>query len=328
MATVQTRERSHSTRKPFGWIQRLYRKSSPHDFGDGENQAHALTPAATTEGAPFLGIGAQMDDSGGGNDMSSLRPTISTRAPSIAQSTVSNAAVRNVEAISSPVDSFDTDDSAHRLTTIQPADTLLAAPQTPAVRASNGVPTTRLTATHTDRQAVATVVSPALNEEASSGPTYSTSIHSSNRSSFPSIFTSKTVDTQPTIPHFTHPASIMSARNGGGLGANDNASMLTLASSSKGPHRRRLSTDTNCSVFAIAPASGRASFESSRTGQTDLRRASGPNNTNMLLFTDDGGTSTSPRPLGRVGDGPNSSRRSVSGFSTRSDTLTVGSSMT
>lgn len=162
-------------KKPFGWISKFYKKSHPTNVGE-------LTD--DTENA----------------DISSLRPTISTRVPS-------TSSIAHVEL--SPTESFETAQE-------------VIEPSAPSVQ--------------------------------------------SKESSIPSIFTTKTAETQPTI---AVPPSVMSSRASGYIGASDNASMLTLASSSKGPRRRR-SIDTNCSMRAIAPASARGSFESARTD--DVRR--------------------------------------------------------
>lgn len=319
MAAVQARDRAGATKKPFGWLQRLYKRSSATD-ADSRHYGSESTRIFGSQESPFLDTAASVSSNYAGNDSSSLRPTISTRPPSMAGSDSSHAAIHNVDAISSPVtvrrESAQTRSNSHTsepsvappihrdITTVSPTE--------------RNKSVSRVSSEHHDQHVEHRHNSTTGHEDFISRQTsrnYSESNESSKDSPIPSIFTARTVETQPTISHLAHPASILSSRTGGGLGANDNASMLTLASSSKGPRRRRNSTDTNCSVLAIAPASARASFDSSRTGVTDHRR---PLNTNSLVLSDDMHNSTSTRNI-RPNDA-NSSRRSVSGLSAMSDT--------
>lgn len=286
MTTVHPRERLHQSRRPFGWIARLYRRTPQIE----ELGPVSRTTSSISNGAPFLGLGSSAGNSFLINDTSSLRPTISTRPPSVAQSIASNAAVHDVEAISSPVTVIP--DSPHTLSRQEDDlnSTLVAppllpsgdghpsptkdiiAPDTSLVAEQGLALQTLTTSTGVDRETVSAAAS-----------------QSSKNSAMTSLFTTRTIETQPTVFHLSHRAgSFISSRTGNiGSGANDNASMLTLASSSKGTRRRRNSTDTNCSVLAIAPASARGSFESSRTGATDTRRT-GISNPGHLFFPDDG----------------------------------------
>lgn len=325
MATVLPRDRLPTTKRPFGWISRLYKRAPPH-----EDIAITHASSSTSNNAPFLGIGPSSGNSTKVNDASSLRPTISTRAPSIAQSMASNAAIHNVEAISSPV-VVSTNSPKLAATLDVPSNVSNNALAPPILQSTAATESIHDSDSEVDAGATIesadgdTTLETACagrakekeHESVQPDHLYATS-QSSRNSAMTSIFTTRTVETQPTISHLTHPtASIMSSRTGhGGLGANDNASMLTLASSSKGNRRRRNSTDTNCSVLALAPASARGSFESSRTGLTDTRRT-GVANSGHLIFTEDGAPPGS-RTSRLIADGM-SSRRSVSGLSVLSD---------
>lgn len=321
MAAVQVRDRSGATKKPFGWLQRLYKRSSPIDAETPQYAGENTLTNSTSQEPPFLGITASVSSNYGGNESSSLRPTISTRPPSVAASDSSHAAIRNVDAISSPVLTV-REFSQNRINThgvessVAPPIHRESALASSADHNKNG---SLVSGDHQDQFITNRHNSTTSHDDFVSRTTsrnYSESGESSKDSPIASIFTTRTMETQPTISHLAHPASILSFRTGGGLGANDNASMLTLASSSKGPRRRRNSTDTNCSVLAIAPASARGSFDSSRTGITDHRRPSNLNVNSLLLAEDvHTGTTRNYRP-----NDATSSRRSVSGLSTMSDT--------
>lgn len=330
MAAVQTRERSGSTRKPFGWIQRLYKKSSQGDV-EHRGAINLEDPSKNSNiDSTFHEFGAaSVAGSITANDMSSLRPTISTRAPSIAQSMASNAAIRNVDAISSAINPAElemtpkvTDNgrSVFSHSPINDDETLVDNVRSSHVHPQDNSLEGRKTIEALEMDAGDVRED---NRENRHDSQYTTSSYSSKESPMPSLFSSRTTETAPTISLFTHPASVISARTTNGPGAQDNASMLTLASSSKGPHQRRTSTDTNCSVRALAPASARGSFESSRTGLTDPRRFTMHNGHPILL--DDGNTIQSIGPgRSRQPISENmAARRSVSGLSAVSVQSTI-----
>lgn len=316
MAAVQTRERSASTKKPFGWIQRLYKKSSTHD---GEESVHAVNltsrkPLGAVQTFDNESCNLSMTHT---NDVSSLRPTISTRAHSID----SNAAGRHVDAISSPI--VDTDQL------LTPRPNHHSDPDNFPSTMGDGETLVDRNSTHyplisSDNHKSGPYDSHFTNEAAkdenrdafSRNDDFIRSTGSSTGSPIPSLFSNKTTETAPTASLFPPPSSIMSFRTVAGLGATDNASMLTLASSSKGPLRRRTSTDTSCSVRALAPASGRASFESSRTGYTESRRTGQHNSNNLILLDDPGQGHIAGRPKWN-NDGMSS--RSIGGMSVKSD---------
>lgn len=265
---IQRGDRTGSgNKKTFSWISRFYRKPQA-SYRSSSNDASQEGSDTSSVAGPFLGITQSQGNDFANNEVSSLRPTISTRAPS----TSSNVAVHNIEAISSSVacsaESFKTViDSDHERELDVVAPPLQAGAE--ELEATDQLATPMFHQTELPHHAVASTSSNSIMPE----PLLSSenSFRSSKDSPIPSIFTTRTTDTQPTFANLAHPSSIMSSHaSGANIGASDNASMLTLASSSKGPRRRR-SIDTNCSMRAIAPASARGSFESSRTGFTDVR---------------------------------------------------------
>lgn len=241
-----------SSKKPFSWLSRLYRRPKEADgtsleHSDGHlapSSAARMTPTGVRE-TPVLGVNGE-DALSLPPDTSSLRPTISTRVPSIA----SNQAVVDVDATVDPVPAVSTPDSAGR-------GSLLALDAAPKDDLSALTPRPSDRATFVDEG----IVAPPIEGLApiSANPDAPSS-HSSKDSPIPSLFTTRTAETQPTV-FVPPPSSIMSGR--GPMGAADNASTLTLASSTKAVRRRR-SLDTNCSVRALAPASARNSHESER----------------------------------------------------------------
>ncbi|BFZ53667.1 hypothetical protein PYCC9005_000696 [Savitreella phatthalungensis] len=262
-------------RKPFSWLQRLYRRPKESDSADGASLT--VPQHSASHDIPVLGI--REDAASLPPETSSLRPTISTRVPSIA----SNQAVLDVDVAAGNDSALDEE---HEIEGDLTATDITSAAQTPRAAQAPRFPTPPAIATshrhddpdiepplNTATTAETTGTAPIIHTTPTSPP----SVRSSKESPIPSIFTTRTAETQPT----THlagstgangPASILSGRmgilgggvsGGGSFGAADNASTLTLASSSKGPRRRR-SLDTNCSVRALAPGSARNSTESER----------------------------------------------------------------
>ncbi|ORY81968.1 hypothetical protein BCR37DRAFT_387458 [Protomyces lactucae-debilis] len=265
MASVMHSRQKGSASSRFSWLSKLYKRTATHGDptaarnNNAQNAHHLSTPASSVHGAPFLSLqqtGSSLE--GSGSDASSLRPTISTRAPSVS----SNAAVLNVEAPSQARGLRDsrmpsmlslTDTSDRR--PVDPEDRPLATEKTED------------DLSEADGETVDTPRIGMDEETADNASTHSpmASLHSSKESTVLSIFTTRTAETQPTFFPQTA-ASLLSQRTSGvmGTGAADNASMLTLASSSKARRRRR-SIDTQASMRALAPASARTSFESAHT---------------------------------------------------------------
>lgn len=267
-SVIEHRQKTSASR--FSWLSKLYKRNTIHGHTARSNRnvsSQPSTPGSSVHGAPFLSLqqsGNSQDTFS--SDASSLWPTISTRAPSVS----SNAAVLNVEAPASLAGHRNSRaDSTLSLKGDASKDSAREADESGTLQSAKQrtIDTQSRDEGPDDDEMIDT---PRIGmdehaEDENSLPSPRASMHSSKESPIPSIFTTRTMETQPTQFHHT-PASLLSQRTGGnmGAGAADNASILTLASSSKARRRRR-SIDTQASMLALAPASARTSFDSSHT---------------------------------------------------------------